>query len=124
MFEIFKRNNSNKMRKKTYRDSFKQKYTISDFYPENYNNPSEIDIITVSFNAPKLIKYQIRLMKKFLVGNYCIIICDNSTEEKSSIEIRNICKKIMSHIFVLKIVDNPMVTAILMRLHLTGFGKM
>ena len=99
MKNFLKKDSAERLRKKAYRDRFKQKYNIADFYSENYNKPSEIDLITVSFNAPKLIKYQIKLMKKFLKGNYCIIICDNSTEEECSKEIRDICEKIMLHIF-------------------------
>lgn len=93
MINFIKTKNTNRQRKKAYRDSFKQKYNIADFYSENYNKPSEIDLITVSFNAPELIKYQIKLMKKFLKGNYCIIICDNSTQEECSKKIRDTCKK-------------------------------
>ena len=100
MINFIKTKNTNRQRKKAYRDSFKQKYNIADFYSENYNKPSEIDLITVSFNAPELIKYQIKLMKKFLKGNYCIIICDNSTQEECSKKKSEILvKRTMLHIF-------------------------
>lgn len=93
LFACVKESFIRKRNRKKYRDSFKVQYIISDFYADNYDSPSDIDLITIAFNAPRLISYQIRLMKKFLKGNFRIIICDNSTDQNNSKEIKNICQK-------------------------------
>lgn len=92
LFVSFKESLTRKKNRKQYRDSFKVQYLINDFHASNYNCSSDVDLITIAFNAPRLIAYQIKLMKKFLHGEFCIIICDNSTNQNSSNEIRNICQ--------------------------------
>lgn len=82
-----------KKKRLEYRNSFKDKFKIEPFYSSNYQNPSDIDLITVSFNSPKLIDYQIRMFKKFLKGNFSHIICDNSTKKEAAEEIKKICEK-------------------------------
>ena len=82
-----------KKRRFEYRLSFKERFKIEPFYSSDYSNPSDIDLITVSFNSPKLIDYQIRCLKKFLKGNFRHIICDNSTKKEAAAAIKEICKK-------------------------------
>lgn len=60
----------NSKRRAEYRNSFKNRYVIDNYYSSNYNEKSEIDFYTVSWNSPKLIKYQIALFKKFCKGNF------------------------------------------------------
>ena len=93
LFKYAKESLSRKKKRKIYRDSFKNNYNISDYFADNYNSTTEIDLITIAFNASRLISYQIKLMKKFLTGNFRIIICDNSTDQQASNEIREICKQ-------------------------------
>lgn len=83
----------NAKRRAEFRNSFKNRYVVDNYYSSNYNEKSEIDFYTVSWNSPKLIKYQIALFKKFCKGNFRQIICDNSTDENSVKEIKSICEK-------------------------------
>ncbi len=89
----FQKSLERKKRRLEYKLSFKNKFEISPFYSTDYQNPSDIDLITVSFNSPKLIDYQIRMFKKFLKGNFRHIICDNSTKKEAAEEIKEICTK-------------------------------
>ena len=61
----FQKSLERKKRRLQYKLSFKDKFEISPFYSTDYQNPSDIDLITVSFNSPKLIDYQIRMFKNF-----------------------------------------------------------
>lgn len=80
-------------RKENYRKSFENKFIVEDYYSSDYNEKSDIDFYTVSWNTPKLVELQIKLFKKFCHGNFKQIICDNSTDKSAVNEIQNICKK-------------------------------
>ena len=54
----------NRKRKFEYKQGFKNNFLIEPYYSTDYNSPSAMDLITVSFNAPQLINYQIKLVKK------------------------------------------------------------
>ena len=49
--------------------------------------------ITVAFNQPQYIEYQIRLIRKFESNSYHHWILDNSSDKQYSDDIRNICCK-------------------------------
>jgi len=68
------------------------KIDVEPYFATNYNNKTFIDLITVAFNNPKIIEYQIKLFKKFIKGSYTQIICDNSNNEEKAKAIRNICE--------------------------------
>ena len=69
----------------------KIKFDIEPYYSSEYKLKDNIDLITVAFNNPVVIKYQIALIKKFINGDYCYIVCDNSNRKEKSEEIRKIC---------------------------------
>jgi len=50
-------------------------------------------IITVTFNVPKLLKYQLKTLKKYCLDDYEFIVIDNSNDENHINEIKNICKE-------------------------------
>lgn len=83
-----------KYRKKEHRKLSKIKFDVPPFYAEDYNKNTNIDLITISFNNPRVIEYQIKLIRKFLNGNYTQIICDNSNVKEKSEAIRNVCEKL------------------------------
>lgn len=92
LVESIKASLRRKEARKAFRESFKCNFEVSPFYASNYSSPSNIDLITVSFNAPKMVQYQIKLVKKFVKGNFRLIICDNSTDKDSAFEIKKICE--------------------------------
>ena len=70
------------------------KIDLEPFYSTNYNKKTFIDLITVAFNNPKIVEYQIKLFKKFIKGSYTQIICDNSNNEEKAKAIREVCKSL------------------------------
>ena len=52
-----------------------------------------LDIFMVAFNNAKLIEYQIKLLQKFVTGNYVLTIVDNSTQLSEAEKIFGICDK-------------------------------
>ncbi len=103
LVEKIKKNQENKERKKGYKKSFAQNYSIEPYYSKDYTSKSDIDLITISFNAPKLILEQIKIFKKFLKGNYRFIVCDNSTLEDCSQMIKTHC--IQNDITYIRVLD-------------------
>ena len=92
----YKLNNSrliNHRKKVEFKKLSKKKFDISPYYSNNYNEPTKMDLYTVTFNNPKIVEYQIKLIKKNLQGSYCHIICDNSNNEGASRKIKEICEK-------------------------------
>jgi len=83
----------NRARKKHFKELSKKKIKIETFYSSDYKTNSSIDLYTITFNNPKIVEYQIKLIKKFLSGNYCHIICDNSNIEEAAHSIKSICEK-------------------------------
>lgn len=83
----------NYKRRKEYRNSFKDRYIVENYYSTDYDKKSDFDFYVVSWNAPHLIDLQIRLFKKFCHGNFRYIVCDNSTDYSAVQEILSICKK-------------------------------
>ncbi len=71
----------------------KNHFVIDNFFSSDFNKPSNIDLVTVSFNNPIIIEYQIKLFKKFLKGTFCHIICDNSNMEERAKQIKDVCVK-------------------------------
>lgn len=69
------------------------KIEIEPFYASNYNNETFIDLITVAFNNPIIVDYQIRLFNKFIKGSFTQIICDNSNNEEKAKAIKEVCVK-------------------------------
>ena len=69
-----------------------KKFDMQNYLVETNKN-NGIDLITIAFNNPKVIDYQIRLIKKFVSGEFSIIICDNSNLKEKSLEIRKVCEK-------------------------------
>lgn len=94
---LFKKNDAEAIERRLKRKEHyllsKKKFSLDNYFAPNFNNPSNIDLITVSFNNPIIIDYQIKLFKKFLKGNYCHIICDNSNKEERAKEIKEVCVK-------------------------------
>lgn len=76
-----------------YKKAFSNKFVIEPYYSADYSNESDIDLIAITFNAPKLVEYQIKFVKKFVEGRFLHIICDNSTSKECAEEIRAICEK-------------------------------
>lgn len=61
-------------------------------YTYHQDAPPKLLLITVAFNTPILIQYQIEYIKKYLKDeDYQLIVADNSTSSKYRKEIRNIC---------------------------------
>ena len=81
-----------KRRKREHKKLSKQRFDIPAFYASDYDKNSGMDLITVSFNNPKVIKYQINLIRKFAKGNYTIIICDNSNVREKAEAIKKVCE--------------------------------
>ena len=82
-----------RIRKKEFNRLNKQKIFIDNYYSEPYqNNKEKYLLIAVSFNNPKIVEYQIKLMKKYVKGNFVHIICDNSNKIESAIEIKKVCE--------------------------------
>lgn len=52
-----------------------------------------LDLVTIAFNNPEMIKYQYRLLKKFVTDTYVYTVADNSTDGMSRLEIRAFCLK-------------------------------
>ena len=70
----------------------RQKIIIGDYYSSDYkNNNGKRILVTVAFNNPKVIEYQIKLIKKYIKGDFIHIICDNSNRIDSAQGIRNVC---------------------------------
>lgn len=71
----------------------------------NSNIDADMDLITIAFNNPKMIEYQVKLVKKYVKDNYSYVIADNSTNEVDSIKIKDICIK--ERIHYLRLPLNP-----------------
>lgn len=93
---IFKVDNETKDRRSRRRQHYllsKEKFVIENYYSSDYNKESNVDLITVSFNNPIIIDYQIKLFRKYLQGSFCHIVCDNSNMEERAKQIREVCVK-------------------------------
>ena len=82
-----------KNREKEFKRLSKKEIQIEPFFSSDYDVPVNMDLYTVSFNNPKIIEYQIRLIKKNIIGNYRYIVCDNSNKEYEANLIKEVCKK-------------------------------
>lgn len=83
-----------KRRKREHKKLSQNKFSTPAYYATDYDKDSNIDLITVSFNNPKVIEYQIKLIKKFAQGSFTIIICDNSNVKEKSEAIRKVCESL------------------------------
>lgn len=55
--------------------------------------PPKLLLVTVAYNTPILIQYQIEYIKKYLQDeDYQLIVADNSTKDKYRKEIQKICE--------------------------------
>lgn len=52
-----------------------------------------LDLVTIAFNNPEMIRYQHRLLKKFITDSYVYTVADNSTDARSRFEVRTYCKE-------------------------------
>lgn len=80
-------------RRRELQERYKEKFNIEPYYAKAYDDNSVINFYTIAFNAPKLIDYQIKLVKKFLKGKYNFIVCDNSNLPEYANDIREICER-------------------------------
>lgn len=81
-----------RFRRSEFRRLNRQKICMEDFYSKDYKaNTEDYLLITVSFNNPVVVDYQIKLIKKYLKGNFVHIICDNSNRIEAAREIKNVC---------------------------------
>lgn len=67
---------------------------IEPYFSPKYNKKNKktfIDLITVSFNNPKIVDYQIKLFKKYIKSDFTHIVCDNSNNVEKAHLIKEIC---------------------------------
>lgn len=69
------------------------KIEIEPFYATNFEDKTFIDLITVAFNNPLIIDYQIKLFRKFLKSSFTHIVCDNSNNEEKARSIKKTCEE-------------------------------
>ena len=69
------------------------KIEIEPFYATNFEDKTFIDLITVAFNNPLIIDYQIKLFRKFLKSSFTHIVCDNSNNEEKALSIKKACEE-------------------------------
>ena len=69
------------------------KIEIEPFYATNFEDKTFIDLITVAFNNPVIIDYQIKLFRKFLKSSFTHIVCDNSNNEEKALSIKKACEE-------------------------------
>jgi hypothetical protein len=55
-------------------------------------NNSEIDLVTIAFNNPLMIEFQIQLLRKNITDKFSHIIADNSNDPKVRKVISDLCK--------------------------------
>lgn len=63
--------------------------SIAPLKDDNQN----LDIVSVAFNNEQIIEHQIRLIKKYIQGDYNYIVADNSSNKEIQQKIKNICEK-------------------------------
>ena len=66
------------------------------FVPDHMKEPPSrdfCDLIVISFNNAEVIEYQIKTLSRFFKCPYRYTVFDNSTNEKYSVSINQICKK-------------------------------
>ncbi len=90
-----------------YRNKYiKENRTENAFNKLTFDNPNvDIDLVTIAFENPKMISYQIRLIRKHLKDNYSYVIADNSNDEKKSKDIERICRD--SNVPYIRLPKNP-----------------
>ena len=81
-----------KRRKREHKKLSANKFSMPAYYSKDYDKTTGIDLITVAFNNPKVIEYQIKLIRKFAQGDFTILICDNSNVKEKSEAIRKVCE--------------------------------
>lgn len=86
-------NEERRKRKYEHKKLSKQKIVIENFYTSDYlNKTKKYLLVTVSFNNPIIVKYQIKLIKKYIKGSFEHIICDNSNRIDAARKIKEVCK--------------------------------
>jgi hypothetical protein len=61
-------------------------------FNNNINKKNSIDLITIAFNNPSLIKHQAISLKQFVTDNFNYHVVDNSTKKITSQLLFNFCK--------------------------------
>lgn len=56
-------------------------------------NPHVVDIITIAFNNPTVIRHQIRLLRKNFQDPFLYTVFDNSSKPKARKEIEEVCRQ-------------------------------
>lgn len=59
---------------------------------EKIEQQRHVDIVTIAFNNTNLLEHQIRLVKKYLTGNYTHIIADNSSDPNVRQQNLDLCE--------------------------------
>ena len=65
-------------------------------------NESQIDLVTIAFNNPLMIEYQIKLLRKNITDKFTHIIADNSSDFEIRTAIHQVCISLnISYMFLL-----------------------
>jgi hypothetical protein len=56
-------------------------------------DPEVLDVVTIAFNNPRMIDYQVRLLRKHLSDPHYHTIADNSSDRRSSEAIAQLCAR-------------------------------
>lgn len=83
----------------------KSKAKKSLTFNQNTHCKNSLDLITIAFNKDYLIKLQTELIKKFICDEITLHIVDNSSNQDTSYQLINFCKK--NHINYYKLPSNP-----------------
>jgi hypothetical protein len=52
-----------------------------------------LDLVVIAFDTPWTIRYQIKLLRKYLIDPYAYTVCDNSRDEEAAFEIAALCRE-------------------------------
>ena len=106
-FLIYKRERNiekeeRRQRRKVHKELSRRKFSIDNsLTPDYIDNNAKYILVTISFNNPIIVDYQIKLIKKYIHGDYIHIICDNSNKKELAEKIRNVCiSNGVSYIFI------------------------
>lgn len=80
-------------KRREFKAAAKVQYDMPSFRSSAFDERNELDIYVIAFNDAKLIEYQIKALKHFLVPNFSHIVVDNSNKKEVSEQILSVCKK-------------------------------
>lgn len=69
------------------------------------SDPEQIDLVTIAFNNPLVIEYQIKLLRRNLTDAFSYTVADNSSESDKQAVILKLCQKY--EVAYLKLPPNP-----------------